>query len=202
MIRKNRSRLGLECRRLRRPNPRHSNVSPQAGSLEAFLASMGQHDQYGDRRGKVEGDVARVVLLNVDRIPERSSDSRQQKLFHWWRKEQVSIAMLTETGRYWPALPAEDRWHERTRGQFRDGIKSSLAYNIHQKRTTADGSLQHGGVGTFAIGRMAHRAVESGSDPSGIGRWSWIKLRGRILGRQEAYEEGLRDRRKLSNRWL
>ena len=182
MVRNQRSRLGLERRRRRRPYMRKVNDSPSennASTLEGFINSLPLTDQYGDRRTPVADDAVRCVLLNVDRVPEKKNQGLQKQLFHWWRREKATIAMLTEMGRYWPAVADEDQWRERTRGQFRDGIKSCLAYNIHQKRRASDGSVQHGGVGTFALEHMAHRVVDSGRDISGLGRWSWVKLKGK-----------------------
>ena len=66
-------------------------------------------------------------MLNVDRVPETKRHNLQQQLFQWWRKDRVAVAMLTEMGRYWPAVKDEDKWYKRTRGQYRDGIKSCLA---------------------------------------------------------------------------
>ena len=91
--------------------------------------------------------TTRIVLQNVDSVPESACGSRQKRLFQWWHRDEVDIALLTEMGRYWPAVNEVDRWHERTRGIFQDGIHSALGYNTHHARRASDGTRQYGGVG-------------------------------------------------------
>jgi hypothetical protein len=188
MDRTPRSRHGLERRRQRRPDPRKPNTSlasGQSSALRKFISSLPSDDVFGDLLPPAGEDTGRIVLLNTDSIPEFRNDHRQCRLFDWWRQDSVSIAMITEMGRFWPAVPEEEQWKERTRDQFEGGIHSTLAYNIHERRTNTEGSRQWGGVDTFAIGDMCSRVKESGQDPSGLGRWSWIRLAGKLLGRQE-----------------
>ena len=52
-----------------------------------------------------------------------------------------------------------------------------------------EGTQQYGGVVTVAIGETCHRVADSGQDPKGLGRWSWIKLQGQLLGWEDAAEE-------------
>ena len=54
-------------------------------------------------------------------------------MFHWWRNDDVALAMLTEVNLYWPKIPMEDGWKERVKA-VRKPVHSSLAWNIHQKR--------------------------------------------------------------------
>ena len=90
--------------------------------------------------------------------------------------------MITEVGRYWPAVPPEEKWKEKTWGIFENGLHTALAYNAHQKWTNYEGTRQYGGVVTVAIGDACHRASDSGQDTTGLGRWSWVKLQGKLLG--------------------
>lgn len=39
--------------------------------------------------------------------------------------------------------------------------------------------MHWGGTSIWSINNAAHRAFDSGSDPSGLGRWSWTRYRGR-----------------------
>ena len=163
----------------------NSLVNADTRAFDEFISSLPNKGHFGDRRPEKEAGTGRVVLLNVDAVPERGFEFKQQQIFRWWQRDRVDVAMLTETGRYWPALPEEERWKERIRGKFEDGVHSSLAFNLHEKRSSLEGSHQYGGTGTFVIGQMSHRVRDSGQDPSGLGRWSWIRLAGRLVGRSQ-----------------
>ena len=40
-------------------------------------------------------------------------------------------------------------------------------------------TLQPGGVGMIATDELAHRVINTGKDPTGLGRWCWMQLQGR-----------------------
>ena len=56
-------------------------------------------------------------------------------------------------------------------------MKTSIAYN------KCDGELstpfQPGGTMILSLNESAHRAIEAGADNTGLGRWSWIRYRGK-----------------------
>jgi hypothetical protein len=55
--------------------------------------------------------------------------------------------------------------------------KSVFSYNktkLHQTKT-----IQHGGVGICTTDEGVHRVLSTNHDPSGLGRWAWVRLQGK-----------------------
>jgi hypothetical protein len=52
----------------------------------------------------------------------------------------------------------------------------ALAYNTKSGNRT---KVQYGGVVLWAIGQTTHRVKDRGQDPTGLGRGTWINLKGR-----------------------
>ena len=90
--------------------------------------------------------------------------------------KQIDIAFLTEIGLYWKKVQNNDQWHERVREAFRS-TRSSLGYNDTEPEITS--TVQFGGVCVMAVDDIAHRVIDQGTDPTGLGRWAWLRLAGR-----------------------
>jgi hypothetical protein len=70
-------------------------------------------------------------------------------------------------------------WHQATKEQqFRNIIgvgmetRSVVSHNINKWMQCN----QHGGCAIMAMGCLSAEVVESGVDPSGLGRWCWLKV--------------------------
>jgi hypothetical protein len=91
---------------------------------------------------------------------------------------------MAETNLRWSTLPAESRFYERIRNAW-DKSHSCLAYNRTQPcrprhKTKGQSSFQqYGGVALLSTTQAAHRVLNSGRDPTGLGRWSWTKYQGK-----------------------
>ena len=88
---------------------------------------------------------------------------------------QANIVGMAELGLRWHKIPTKDRLWERTHGWF-ESIKVAVAYNQHKDHKQ---TVQWGGTSIWSINNAIHRAIESGADLSGLGRWSWTRYRGR-----------------------
>ena len=51
-----------------------------------------------------------------------------------------------------------------------------MAYNSKDRNAE---QYQPGGVAMFSVGKIAHRVVEQGKDPSNLGRWVYVRYRGK-----------------------
>jgi exonuclease III len=91
-------------------------------------------------------------------------------------KNRVDITCITETNVHWGKVPKKDNWYERSSGWFES---RRLAVSYHQKRGRLATKNQYGGTMTLAKDDISHRAIESGYDSSGMGRWSFIRFRGK-----------------------
>jgi hypothetical protein len=102
-------------------------------------------------------------------------DSKNDSIREFMNGTQADIIGMVEMGICWHRLPLKDRLWERTRGWF-ESLKITAAYNRHDKQAP---TAQWGGPSLWSLNNAAHRAIDSGSDPLGLGRWSWTRYHGR-----------------------
>ncbi len=82
---------------------------------------------------------------------------------------------MEEVGLSWCKLDPSDQWDERV-----TGLTDSTAVFAHNT-TEPDLSekLQYGGVGMVATAEVKHKIIDRGKDPSGMGRWVWMRMEGK-----------------------
>jgi len=80
---------------------------------------------------------------------------------------------MTEMNRYWPALPMQDRLYKRT-FKWWQSLQISQAFNKNSKPLT---DFLPAGTAVFSRNHAASRAMKSGQDQSGLGRWTWTQYR-------------------------
>ena len=124
---------------------------------------------------KKHGRAIRIAALNVGRIPIKLDNEKTKDLFAWIREIKADIILLSEIGINWRNIHMDSNWHSRTKNEFQR-ISSSLSFNIHEKSKKP---TLWGGTAIIAIGNVASRVIQKGSDKSGMGRWSWLLLQGR-----------------------
>jgi hypothetical protein len=137
-----------------------------------------KHDleAFGDLLGKKEANVFRIMLQNINNLPVSSHVYRSQQLVDCIATQELDVFLMTKVGLCWNKASAYDQWNQRTTGQLKHQ-KSVFSYNktkLHQTKT-----IQHGGVGICTADEGVHRLLSTGGDPSGLGRWAWVRLRGK-----------------------
>jgi hypothetical protein len=134
------------------------------------------NDWWGDHFRPKEEHHLRLIFQNINRFPTYRSHPKNDSLREFMKGTQADIVGLVEMGLKWHKLPTRDRLWERTRGWF-ESLKITAAYNRHD---SDDLSIQQwGGTSLWSINNAAHRAIDSGSDPYDLGRWSWTRYCGR-----------------------
>ena len=88
----------------------------------------------------------------------------------------IDIACITEPNVHWGKVSHKDTWYERSAGWFQSR-RLAVAYNTQRGRLSTVN--QYGGTMTLARDDISHRAIQSGYDDSGMGRWSYIRFRGK-----------------------
>jgi len=86
----------------------------------------------------------------------------------------VDIFGGVEFGTCWDLVDYQRRVPQLTRGWW-EAVQWCF-YNQLEKHPTI---VQPGGTGIAVFNRLAHHAQKAGDDPTGLGRWSWIRLTGK-----------------------
>ena len=116
----------------------------------------------------------RVLFQNTRGVPKHSCDP----LNHAWSSRLsaygADVALLSEVNANWSQVPHDDSLATRCK-QYWTTTRCQVAWN---KFNDSPSTHLQGGTANILIGNVSHRSTLSGSDPSGLGRWSWSLLRG------------------------
>ena len=119
--------------------------------------------------------VFRIMSINCRGLPVESTTPKNQVIYEFISTYRPDAIGFSEVNVNWKYTPDRDRLPQRTRGWFQS-LHISNAYNYHERTPQR---FQYGGTSHWSIDSGAHRVCESGKDPSGLGRWSWTKYRGK-----------------------
>jgi hypothetical protein len=144
----------------------------QQPNLQGNILEEADIGAFGDKQPKWTQDIIRVESQNIYNLTELGSTTKSRQFFQRLRNPTTDVHLAQELGLYWPKVPDQDQWHDRITGRFH----SSLGYN----RTEPHNSnvLLPGGVGVVTGPRLSPACVDKGADDTGLGRWSWTRLRG------------------------
>ena len=121
-------------------------------------------------------DVFRIGLINPGGIPIDLTNAKSKVLRQFITKVNMDAIGLIETNINWKHATVSQRLPERTRGWWENlHLNSACCYEEYSNPHPA----QPGGVSLWSINKGAHRVMEQGRDPRGLGRWAWTRYRGR-----------------------
>jgi hypothetical protein len=133
-------------------------------------------EEFGDLLQAKLDDVLRIGLHNLANLSQEARTSKSRQLIDYIVQKSFDLFLMMEVGLCWRKVGNEDQWYERILGKFR-ASRSIFANNVTELQHTKP--LQPGGVGIIATDDVAHRVTSQGKDPTGLGRWAWIRLQGR-----------------------
>ena len=156
------------------------NLAPSASREKGRGGGITQRDMGKEHWGnKIKGknkNVVRLLLNNVNGIGQTKGGMKDELMRSYMTKWGVDIACITEPNVHWGKVKKGDDWYERSRGWFQS---RRLAVAYHTERGRLSTVNQYGGTMTLARDDISHRAITSGYDKSGMGRWSFIRFRGK-----------------------
>jgi hypothetical protein len=135
---------------------------------EAFADSINKNKQ---------SHTFRCAFQNIQVLPESARHYKSRQLVTHLREGEYDIVLLNEVGLAWNKIDAADQWEERV---LIGGLHDSTAVFAHNTRENAlSDKTQYGGVGIVAMAEAKHRITARGTDPSGMGRWAWMRMEGK-----------------------
>jgi hypothetical protein len=135
------------------------------------------HEHFGNQIRKINiANTLRIGFININGMPMTSASPKNKLIYNAIENKQIGILGLVELNRCWHLLPDKDKWNERTRGWW-ESSHCTMGYNRNDN--TLSTAFQQGGSAIISVGQTSHRVIQSGRDPSGLGRWSWTLYRGK-----------------------
>ena len=97
-------------------------------------------------------------------------------------KSKADLIGLAETNVNWKLLSNNSSLYSRLKNNWKN-FRSITSNNILEEM----GKCQRGGTCSFVIDQLSHRTSQTGKDPSGLGRWTWIEFQGANELRSRVY---------------
>ena len=133
------------------------------------------NEYFGDIMNTKEENTFRVVSQNIHLLPEAATSGRSRRVVNTISQTDADVFLMAEPRLFWPKVANENKWFERIVGKFRS---HQALFGCDTTKITRTGLQQYGGVGLIAIDKTATRSREWGKDPSGLGRWVWMRFQG------------------------
>ena len=121
-------------------------------------------------------DSLRIGMININGLPDSNTHAKNHSLYNALMKLDPDIMGLAETNQHWRSISSEHQWRNRTLSWW-ETSHSTIAFNTKDIKSSS--SFQPGGVILQSINKAVHRIIQSGKDPSGLGRWAWTLYRGK-----------------------
>ena len=118
--------------------------------------------------------VFRYLFQNIQGLPVNPRAHKHQQIGDTFNETDADTFGMAEINLNFGKLSANAQWHERFQSLGR--IHSIHSVNCHD---SSQSKLLHGGTAQITLGSSSHRALLSGADESGLGRWVWTLFAGR-----------------------
>ncbi len=151
-----------------------TTMDPNPASDEA-ITDLGHHESWGNTMKKQPNNMC-IVFQNVGGlIPTTDSNLKLTILQQFIQHHNIDVFSFAEHNKCWDIVPKNLQLQERTKGWW-ENAQWSIGYN---KRDIEPSEHQPGRTGILVVNEFSHRALSPGTNESGMGRWSWIRLHGK-----------------------
>ena len=135
-----------------------------------------KHKTFGDKLSQKKCGHIRIISQNISCLGvSHPINHKQDQAKDWLLRHNVDIAGWQETGVAFHTLPL----HQRLPSRINDTRWKKVRVTSYNNRHENVKKFQYGGTAMLAFNESAHRIKQSGGDPTGLGRWSWILFEGK-----------------------
>ena len=132
---------------------------------------------YGDTVSFKTVNIHRHVSINIGGLTVVEKNSGKiNNLCRMIEELQINSLTFSELGLNFKNVPKHEKWSERILGQL-DNSYQYITYNTNE--LSSEPKLW-GGTGIIIKDTTAQRYLDAGCDETGLGRWCWYKLRGKL----------------------
>ena len=134
-----------------------------------------EQSHWGDRIKTKHHKMFRICFCNVNNIGQHRKSYKTLQLKETIERRDIDLMCMAEMGVHWNSIPSQHAIWERTQGWF-DNIRLSVAYNRNDPLARRG---QYGGTAMVAVNTIVAKVNTCGYDTSGLGRWTWMLMRGK-----------------------
>jgi hypothetical protein len=128
---------------------------------------------FGGKQKPKDPTHYRIEQHNINNLPENGNAFKSQTFVRRVATSDNDMTIVQEIRINWRKSKGRDKWHERV-GSAR--VPSNFAHNTRELQDTD--RLQPEGTALIAAPTLQSRCREKGQDPTGLGRWVWMRVQG------------------------
>ena len=152
----------------------HSSRPDLAQHLTTSTHKITGDQGWGDDPKHKTPRTLRVGFLNINTFPTSPFHPKNTLLRTHLTDHEIDISCLAELNTQWSLIHPDERLKERVRPWWAQSA-TNVSYNSINTRS----SFQPGGSAIICVDKAAARLFSRGEDQSKLGRWCWVRLRGR-----------------------
>lgn len=150
------------------PIPTHTRPPPRNRPRRSRLSSNVHFGDPWPRQKK--SSVFRLAYTNINGFDtEVYNNSSVSSLRQWLQEVDADIFLGCESQINWKKMP----WDGKLRHWFRTGEQQRITFGYNTHEAHLYSRRQYGGTLILVSGPSAEWVVDTGVDPSGLGRWCW-----------------------------
>jgi hypothetical protein len=116
----------------------------------------------------------RYIFENIQGLPINPHSHKHHQIGVALTGTEADTFGMAELNLNFRVLGPALQWTDR----FKNLRQNHSIHTYNRHNTSKEGTL-YGGTAQITYGPSSHRAMESGADPSGLGRWVWTLFQGR-----------------------
>ena len=171
----------LKSKRIRRGRVRTRNISSLRGQTNLFgdVLSSSDSNKFGDEFPEHPNENCSIITYqNIGQQPESAYERKSRETAKAFKMSKASIALYTELLICEEKLRVNEKFNDRM--QYKNPRSFSVVSSNQRLIDETPWNLVGGTAITIDEGFLAHKTTDgTGSDPERLGRWTWIRLRGR-----------------------
>jgi hypothetical protein len=164
-------RLKGEAQNKRKTKKKEQQKQYEQLNIEGDNQQRHDAEAFADIMQSKPPETTRIGFQNIQLLPENSKHYKSRQLINHIAQAEIDGFLLNEAGLNWNAVEPGDQWAERTFGKLM-GSQGTFAHNSTELGTTE--TIQYGGVGIVMNQALSSRIIDSGRDPTNLGRWVWL----------------------------
>jgi exonuclease III len=155
--------------------PARQSQVPCANLDCGITDEIDEETYFGDTMTGNNGSCIRFGSINLNNMLQTSEGD--ERLFREIYRRGIQALALQEVGCNWSIMGRHQALQQRLNDTFGPyDTRAIVRHNVHDLTGT---SRQWGGTGIILKGKIKHYNKGSGGDPTGLGRWTWIRLQGK-----------------------
>ena len=149
---------------------------PNRGGLDSQRnARLGdeRNGPWGHPIGHKANTSVRFGFLNINGLPAHDVDQKDKAVSDCMKEFSLDAIGMAELNLNFNVLRPPHQWKDRFRHLKTHRIHS---FNTH---STSEETRLFGGTAILTSAVTNHRTIDHGTDDTGLGRWSWLRIRGK-----------------------